>query len=953
MKQNTFFLTAAVLLLSASSLKAQNVIDIKPVEPLDYRQKDGRLELLEAIVLSDECPSRAQFRLDGTALSYQQTSRPDSVLVWMPMLGDQFVLELSLKGKVLDSRMVEAPIQKDWGCFAGGEIHLIQSSHQDIAWMDTPDYCRRERVHDIIIPALEMMKTDPSFTFEMEQTLNLMELLEDSPDKKEEVAQRLREGRFTWGATYNQPYEGLSSGEQLVRQAYFGRKWVREYFPGCDINTAFNPDVPGRAAQMPQILAKSGIPNMFVSRMREGLYDWSSPDGTSARVFSVGHYGWEKFVWHFFDEGVINAFDRVHTRVMDWEDYYIKHSLNPVYAVIMSTDASMPDSYTELIDSWNDIVSKAEVPLPRMKYSTMEAYMSSVCGPSSTYEQIKGERPDLWLYIHGPAHYEQTLDKRLAAVLLPSAELLSTVNYLSGDAYPAAEIDRGWMASIYPDHGLGGKNGDITDAIFADSLAVGRSIGENILKAQLERLASRVTGNAGDIIVFNDLPWDRCDIAEVRISSPDVIIVDGSGKEVPCQVRMCGEEMYAAFMAEVPSAGYSRYQVKNGKKRSAVVPGASSFGSNYFSNRYYDIVFGDGGIVKLFDRELGKDVMENEKFALGDVIDVGYTGNGAGEFVRITDLSLPLGDLEMAGRYHADWKVTASGPLFTTYSNRIPMQNAVLIQNVTIYNMVKKIDFDVCLENFNGEHGRQFRILFPAGMKLSESEINYETPFFVSQVGRDELDMIPGGYSAWGTYTQSSSEIHPREVLNFISSNGDGFGMTLSSCVAVCDWMDPSIEMSDYPVLQGILLSSHRSCHGEGNWYHQTGTHNFHFSITTHSQGWKNGYRQALSANHPFTTALKDSSDGTLPGSGSFLTVSDPFVSISSLKKADDSDAVILRLAEMEGVDKDIEITLPFEAVSARKCSLTEEEKEPLPVNGNTLRLHISHNSIETIKLFR
>jgi len=948
-----FVFLSAACLLSFSSLNAQNIVNVKAAEPLSYRQKDGRLELLEAVVMSPACPDKAVLTIDGRPLAYERTSRKDSVVAWMPMIGDSYILELSSKGRLCDSRLVYAPVRKDWGYFAGGEIHLIQSSHQDIAWMDTPDHCREERIHDIIIPALDMMKEDPSFTFEMEQTLNLMELLEACPERKDEVGQRLREGRFTWGATYNQPYEGLSSGEQLVRQAYYGRKWVKENFPGCDINTAFNPDVPGRAAQMPQILAKSGIPNMFVSRMKEGFFDWSSPDGTAARVFSVGHYGWEKFVWHFFDRGVLNAFEKVHTRIGAWDDYYRRHALNPVYAVIMSTDASMPDSYSELIDSWNDIVSKAEVPLPALKYSTMEAFMSAVSAPASAFEQISGERPDLWLYIHGPAHYEQTLDKRRAAVLIPSAEMLATINHLRGDAYPGEELERGWMASIYPDHGLGGKHGEITDAIFSDSLAVGRSIGENILRTQLERLASQVSGDEGDVMVFNDLPWSRRDIAEVQISSPEVTVTDRDGRVVPSQVRMRGDTLFAAFVAEVPSMGYSMYRLTPRRKRADRMPEEIRCGSNYYSNGFYDVVLGDGGIVKLFDRELGKDVLENEKFALGDVIDAEYGGNGAGEFVRITDLTIPLGNLERAGGYPAEWKITENGPLFTTYTNRVPMSNAVLIQNITIYNTVKKIDFDVCLENFTGEHGRQLRIMFPAKMHLDSSEIDYETPFFISRVGRDELNMIPGGYSAWGTYTQAQSEVHPREVQNFISAGGDGFGMTLSSCVAVCDWLDPSIEMSDYPVLQGILLSSHKSCHGEGNWYHQTGTHHFHFSLTTHSQGWKNGYAQAVSANHPFYMAVKASREGSLPRSDSFLTISDPFVSVSSLKMADEGDAVILRLAELEGVDKDVEVSLPFDAVSVVSCDMIENEQEALHVSGRTISLHLPHHSVETFKIYR
>lgn len=50
--------------------------------------------------------------------------------------------------------------------------------------MDTPDFCRKDRIEGIILPALSLMKENKSFKFEMEQTLNLMEFLEEYPDKK-------------------------------------------------------------------------------------------------------------------------------------------------------------------------------------------------------------------------------------------------------------------------------------------------------------------------------------------------------------------------------------------------------------------------------------------------------------------------------------------------------------------------------------------------------------------------------------------------------------------------------------------------------------------------------------------------------------------------------------------------------------------------------------------------
>ncbi|MCQ2148833.1 MAG: glycosyl hydrolase-related protein [Bacteroidales bacterium] len=971
MKKISFLISAILLPVSS---QAQTIINVEPVYPLTYEQQGGRLKVLSGIVLSAN--RDVSFALDGETLPFNRTDRPDSVTAWLPMVGQHNILECIVNDKVTSSLSVEAPINGDWGYFRNGEIHLLQASHQDIAWMDTPEYCRKDRIENIVIPALDMMNTDSDFTFEMEQTLNLMEFLEACPERKDEVIQRFQEGRFLWGATYNQPYEGLASGEQLVRQAYYGRKWIRENLPGCDDFTASNMDVPGRALQMPQILSKSGIKNLFISRHAEGLYDWFSPDGTSVLTYSLGHYGWEKFVWHFLDSGVINAFRKVHERIGLWDTYYSARHLSPCYAVLMSNDAATPDSYTGLINEWNDIVSKSEVPLPRMKYSTTDAYLEEVVTPESDIPDIYGERPDLWLYIHGPAHYEQTLDKRRASVLLPAAEFYSTVNYLSRKDYPKAELDRGWMASIYPDHGLGGKHGDITDAIFADSLATGRTIGQTVLQRQLESLTATVTGVKGDIVIYNDLPWTRTSLVEVPVSeSVPHTVSDCNNHTVPSETFPRNDSTFVRFAAEVPAFGYMRFRAVPGRIADKPSDEEVRLGDNWCSNAYYDVVLGDGGIVRLYDKQLGKNVIEHEKFALGDILDAEYRGNGAGEFLRITDIEVPFDGMERAGAHKSDWKVVSSGKFSSTFENTYHDKFADIIQQITVHHSRKKIDFDIRIENFTGEHNRQYRILFPLDMKTDSSDICYEVPMAVSHVGRDELKMRPGGYTGQGSYRFHPADSHPREVLNFISANGNGFGFTMSSCVAVCDWEDPSHEVADYPVLQGILLSSHKSCHGEGNWYHQAGTHDFHFSITTHPEGWKKGCATALEENHPLYVTFKKNKGGSSPSTDSFLEISDHFVWVSTMKKADNEDAVILRLVEMEGADKDITVNLPFTARKVVRCNLVEEELEDanrvggvndanggrhpldrsengISPRGDCISLHIGHHSIETFKIY-
>ena len=218
-------------------------------------------------------------------------------------------------------------------------------------------------------------------------------------------------------------------------------------------------------------------------------------------------------------------------------------------------------------------------------------------------------------------------------------------------------------------------------------------------------------------------------------------------------------------------------------------------------------------------------------------------------------------------------------------------------------------------------------------------------------MGKDELDKQPGGWAWGGTYVHHPKDSHPREIQNFISASGNGFGFTMSSCVAVADWLDPSREVAVYPVLQGILLSSYKSCHGEGNWYHQKGTHSYKFSITSHPEGWKNGYPFGIASNHPFYVQKKVNKGGSLAAIHSFLQISDPFTALSLIKKADQDGNLIIRLTEMEGKDKEITVTLPFEVKQVIRTNLIEEEQEALNVSGKQLRLKLGHHAIETYKL--
>lgn len=949
----TIFLFLAICL----QLSAQPaIILVRNTEPLKYEKRDDKLKILSYIKLTKGSNKQLKATLNGDDLKLISTTSPDSLLAWLPLVGDRSELKLYAgKQKLIANQIFMPLIPMDWGHFQKGTIHIIQSSHQDIAWMNTPEYCRNERIHEIILPALQMMKEDSTFTFEMEQTLNLMELLEAHPEKKSEVIQRYKEKRFYWGATFNQPYEGLQSGEQLVRQVYFGRKWIRENLPGCDDITANNMDVPGRNFQFPQILAKSGIKNLMVSRMREGLYNWFSPDGSSIVTFSPGNYGWASMIWKFFDNDAVTAFNKLHHRSVLWSDYYRKHNIPPHYAILLSCDATKPKSYKKIIDEWNKIAELSEIPLPHLKSSTAEEFLESVSTKESNFETVQGERPNLWLYIHGPAHYQAHVAKREAGVLLPAAESFSTFNGLlknNLNEYSKTSFDRAWLASIYPDHGLGGKNGNITDSIFQDSLFVGRKLSNKLLNKALSSIVTDVNVPKGSIVVFNSLTWMRNDIVchvVPKNAMQGVSIKDNVGNNVPYQVAENGDSLNITFLAKnIPSMGYKTYTLSKGKLVNAIPSNVKQM-VNFYENDFYRISFGDGGIESLVDKTLNKELLITSKFKAGDVLDLGYTGNGAGEFTQIKPLV--AGDITPLSSFKSNWKLVSSGAVYSDFEISQNTKNTQVIQRIRVYHQLKRVDFNISLVDFNGAHNRQYRMALPLNMNMKQYKIHYEVPMGIVEVGKDEMKTIPGGWSWEGTYTQPQNEVHPREILNFISASGNGMGVTMSSCVSAADWLDPSREMSDYPVLQGILLSSHKSCHGEGEWYEQKGTHHYTFSITSHTEGWENGYQFGIAANHPLLAISKTDTGGSLENEKSFMKVSNPYVLLSTLKRADNDNNVLIRITEMKGEKSNVQIELPFEVKKVIRTNLIEDEMEVINTSGKIITLPIGAYAIETFKL--
>ena len=181
------------------------------------------------------------------------------------------------------------------------------------------------------------------------------------------------------------------------------------------------------------------------------------------------------------------------------------------------------------------------------------------------------------------------------------AEKFATIDALTGGSfskYPAARLQNAWEAKIYPDHGWGGKNGQITDDLFRRKFEWARSEAGQILENASRSIASRIKTDRKKgipVVVFNSLSWDRTDIADFQVVFDEgetwsVAVHDADGHLVPFQYRMLSKYADGSIQSakiclnaeQVPSIGYTTYYLKvSGKARSEKITGHCQSGKTW------------------------------------------------------------------------------------------------------------------------------------------------------------------------------------------------------------------------------------------------------------------------------------------------------------------------------------------------------------------------------------
>ncbi len=170
------------------------------------------------------------------------------------------------------------------------ELILAAHAHIDMNWM----WGWQETVSATVSTfqtMLKLMEEYPDFHFSQSQA-SVYKIIEDyAPELKEEIQQRIREGRWEVTASaWVETDKNMPSTESILNHIYYTKKYLQEHWDidPASLNIDFSPDTFGHSAHLAELDQLGGVKYYYHCRGLDGenaLYRWRAPSGKELLVY--------------------------------------------------------------------------------------------------------------------------------------------------------------------------------------------------------------------------------------------------------------------------------------------------------------------------------------------------------------------------------------------------------------------------------------------------------------------------------------------------------------------------------------------------------------------------------------------------------------------------------------------------------------------------------------------
>ena len=813
-------------------------------------------------------------------------------------------------------------------------IYLVPHTHYDAAWAFTKE--EYLQINETILEEAARLMETSEFKFCVEQTFLLNQISKRNHNLFQRLKKMIKAGKLEIvDGQYLMADTMLPCGEVLVRNILLGKRYCKEKF-GVDVPVAWVADSFGMNAQLPQIYKKAGYKWLAFRRgaradIKESEFLWKGLDGTT-------------IVSHWFPLGYRGGLD-----IEKWNETFIElNKFASTSNILMPCGSgSMPpqSEIPQAVKNWNQLHPGIE-----MRMTTAREFFQTLETSGKTLETIEGE-----LYDDELAEvFPQVCSSRIwivqgfreCEVLLCNAEKLATIAWLLGAPYPADELRDAWKEISYiAFHDI--ITGCGVDEIYEDVREIFA-----ILKADLSRIsaeslnyiANKVKTNGRGTVVFNPLPWETRNWVGPNLGLPE--------EE---EVESVGEAAKGGFVADVPPLGYKVYKTIPREKKPA---DKIKVAGNNIETPFFNLKTGkENGIIEVFDKAGNPLISGNEIIIEDEVGDLYYhrsrfspeliksESGGGFQYGSFKSKGFQIEEANSRAKiifeneyYCLTWPYRLKDrfpPMLYKY------KTLDIRKEVVVYRDIPRIEFITRIDN--KYPNVRLRVKFNTGI---ERKLYFrETQFGV--VPEPTEQFVKAGDS-WRS--------EPSGIPNFMN------WFDISDGIRGVTFMNkglPAVEIVKDSLYITLLRSINElSADGIAGPFVPTPdalelkSYTFEYALQLHDGDWRQAetYKQAQEFYH-LPIATQAEGNGDLAPELSFIEISPNNLILSALKKAEDSDEVILRFFETRGEATIARVKVFREIKRAVLVDLLEKEDKEIPFTRRGFTLQVNPFEIVTLKL--
>lgn len=808
-------------------------------------------------------------------------------------------------------------------------LYAVAYSHLDTQWRWTHPQTIEEFIPRTVNDNLALTGACPHYVVNFSGANRYRLMKEYHPALFAKVKEAVKAGRwFPCGSSWEECQADLVSAESVIRQVLYGNRWFRREL-GQDSVEFMLPGGVSFPASLPSLLAHGGLKGFSTQKLTGGaaldvpfaVGTWEGPDGQFVvAVLKPGDYTgavtedlaqsqkWLRRIEEngqksgpFCDYMYYGAGDKggaPKEASVQWIEKSVG-SRGPVKVVSATADRM-----------FRDISPSQAAALPRYKGEILLARPSVAALAAQACLKQWNRRNEcladaaekasvaaLWL---GGADYpERRLTEAWQLVLAAQAH-----EVLSGAAVPKA-YEYAWN-----DEALA----------MNQFLAVIRD-GVGVVARGLD-----TKGDGIPLVVFNPLSVDREDVVEAELSLPDAVavrVLGPDGAEVPAQVLAReGGQLRFLFNARVPSVGFAVFEVRP-IEGAAVSNDTLKVGERMLENGRYRVTIDEqGDIAGIFDKEGARELLSASARLAFLSENLSEAPNGTAAWLNRMNRPSEF----VAGP--ARIRVTETGPVRVAVEITRAAQGSVFVQTIRLAA---------------GGAGNRVEILHEIDWKSRACTLKAVFPLSVSnRVATFSAD-------ACATERENNSlrkwESPSRSWMDLTAADGV-YG------VAVLDDGKYGADKPSDTTLRLTLLHTPGIKGGfSDQWTQDHGRHRFTAALVGHGGDWRRGNVpwEAARLNQPLQVFPAGKHDGRLGKSFSMARVMPAGcpVAVRAMKKAEDSDEIILRIQEMEGrIVRDAQVSLPVPFVAAREVNGQEQEIGRAMVSNGCLSVSLGPHGV-------